>query len=133
MNNCTYKNLARQAKERMKSGFWQSFDEDLRTRIDEASSEGLNATKVADYYVSRTIRSLSGVNKDDEAFYRKISDFLNKYGEASDAMGRLVDHKVYDKLDYEGKQRYMLELSARYNAALERYKKEKAYGLLKEG
>ena len=45
----------------------------------------------------------------------------------SDAIGRLTDRAVFDKLSYEEKQRYTLTLSERYLKALERYRKECEY------
>lgn len=37
-------------------------------------------------------------------------------------LGRLTDEKVFSALDNSGKQRYILQLSARYNECLERIK-----------
>ena len=45
-------------------------------------------------------------------------------GEVSDALARLTDREVFDKLSYEEKQRYMLNLSERYLKALERFRRE---------
>ena len=59
----------------------------------------------------------------------KVKDLLDREGEVSDALGRLTDREYYDKLSYADKQRYSLELSAKYLKALERYRKEKELGL----
>ena len=45
-------------------------------------------------------------------------------GEVSDALGRLTDKEYFNSLSYEQKQRYTLELSAKYVKAKERYYKE---------
>ena len=55
----------------------------------------------------------------------KVKAMLDECGEVSDAIGRLTDKDYYATLSYEEKQRYNLELSARYLEALERYRKEK--------
>ena len=52
---------------------------------------------------------------------------LQAEGEVSDAIGRLTDRAVYDKLSYEEKQRYTLSLSERYLKALERYRREREF------
>lgn len=48
----------------------------------------------------------------------------------SDALGRLTDREYYSTLSYEEKQRYNLELSAKYLEALQRYRKEKEAGII---
>lgn len=57
---------------------------------------------------------------------------LDECGEVSDAIGRLTDKAYYATLSYAEKQRYNLELSAKYLAALERYRKEKELEAVKE-
>ena len=64
---------------------------------------------------------------EDDAFYRKVRTLLQAEGEVSDAIGRLTDRAVYDKLSYEEKQRYTLTLSERYLKALERFRRECEY------
>ena len=68
-------------------------------------------------------RQIKGSAPDE--FYLKVKAMLDECGEVSDAIGRLTDKAYYATLSYEEKQRYNLELSARYLAALERYRKER--------
>lgn len=128
----TFKSLARQAKQRMKSGYWADFDKKLKNKMERAEAEGLNPSKVAEYYVSKTIKEVNGKKDADEEFYRKVRDYLLKYGETSDIIGRLVDQEVDGTMSYEQRQRAMLVISNKYLDALERFKKEKEYGLLDE-
>ena len=65
--------------------------------------------------------------KEDE-FYLKVKKMLDSEGEVSDAIGRLTDKQYFDTLSYEEKQRYTLELSNKYLAALQKYRKEKLFG-----
>ena len=110
----------------MKSGFWRDFDERLKQKVNGASEEGQNPSKAAEYFVNKTIKEINGKKSEDE-FYKKVCAMLDEFGEVSDAIGRLVDHDVYDNMNYEQKQRYTLELSNKYLEALEKYRKEKEF------
>ena len=54
---------------------------------------------------------------------------MDEYGETSDAIGRLTDREYFNTLSYEERQRYTMELSGKYLAALEKYRKEKESAL----
>lgn len=128
----SFKELAREAKKRMKNGYWDCFDKQLNRKLDDAKTEGNNVNKVKEYYVNKQIREVNGKNRDDEEFYQKVKAMLLEYGEVSDAIGRLIDKEVYNQMNYEQKQRYTLEISNKYVVALERFKKEKEFGCVGE-
>ena len=65
------------------------------------------------------------MNRNDE----KVKNLLLTEGEVSDAIGRLTDRAYYETLSYAEKQRYNLELSGKYLAALERFKREYEFEL----
>jgi hypothetical protein len=123
----TFKYLAKEAKRRMKSGYWADFDARLQGKMEEAVLEGNNPSRVAEYYVDYTIKTVNGKKTEDE-FYSKVKALLLECGEVSDAIGRLIDYDVYNNLSYEQKQRYTLELSNKYVEALERFRREKQFG-----
>ncbi|MEG9430181.1 MAG: hypothetical protein VZQ61_04580 [Christensenellaceae bacterium] len=122
----TLKQYAKEAKRRLKNGFWQSYHKDLDEKIERASEAGVAPSKVKEYYnyvVSENIKS----RKDDEdEFYYKVKKILDEEGEISDAIGRLTDKKEFENLSYAEKQKYTLTLSERYLKAVERYNKEKS-------
>ena len=122
----TLKQYAKEAKRRLKNGFWQSYRKDLDERIERASEAGVAPSKVKEYYnyvVSENIKS----RKDDEdAFYNKVKKILDEEGEISDAIGRLTDKEEFERLSYAEKQKYTLTLSERYLKAVERYNREKS-------
>jgi hypothetical protein len=118
----TFKALARQAKERMKKGFWEDCKEDLSQRLERAKEMGLNESKAGRYFLGKVEESIVGEKTDE--FYLKVKDMLLKDGEVSDAIGRLTDKAYYETLSYEEKQRYTLSLSERYLRALERFRRE---------
>ena len=84
---------------------------------------GLNEGKVKSGIYDKVRSDIRGEKPDD--FYLRVKQLLDTYGEVSDAIGRLTDKDYYATLTYEEKQRYNLELSARYLAALEKYRAEK--------
>ncbi len=113
----TLKIAAKEAKERLKSGFWQTYG----AEIARARANGVSGTEAIAYF-SRTAEE----DGKETAFYCKVKEILDRSGEVSDILGRLAEKERYEKLDYVAKQRYMLELSDRYQRALARYKKERS-------
>lgn len=128
----SFKMLARDAKKRMKSGFWENSKTDMQEIVSRAEKNGLNKGKVERYY---TEKLSSTVKKDtdekDEEFYRRVKQMLLTEGEVSDAIGRLTDKEYYLSLSFEERQRYTLSLSERYLRALERFKRECEFDLKK--
>lgn len=125
----TLRGMARQAKLRMKSGFWAECEEEKVERLKRAEEAGLNTGEAGRYFHSEMEKRVHGETADE--FYEKVKDMLLKNGEVSDAIGRLTDHAVFDKLTYAEKQRYTLDLSEKYLRALERFKRECEFELLK--
>lgn len=125
----TLKELAREAKGRMKSGFWSACKENLDRNLASAREQGINETRVERFFADRIAATLGG-EKEDE-FYLRVKQLLLTEGEVSDAIGRLTDRAYYDTLSYEEKQRYNLSLSERYLRALERFRRESEFASLK--
>ena len=119
----TIKSIARQAKQRLKNNFWENCKQDLKQGEIQAKNKGLNENKVKSYTLGKARAEIRGEAPDD--FYLRVKAMLDECGEVSDAIGRLTDADYYNTLSYEEKQRYNLELSAKYLAALERYRREK--------
>jgi len=118
----TLRALARNAKARMKSGFWAECHEDMREKLSLAKQQGLNESKAGRYFKEKVSAKLFGETEDE--FYSKVKRMLLEDGEVSNAIGRLTDKPYYDTLSYEEKQRYNLTLSEKYLRALERFRKE---------
>lgn len=125
----TLKDLAREAKSRLKSGFWQDCKQDLQNNLTSAREKGLNETRAERYFADKITESLHG-EKEDE-FYLRVKELLLREGEVSDAIGRLTDKEYYEKLTYEEKQRYNLSLSEKYLRALERFRRENEFAVYK--
>ncbi len=119
----TLKMLAKEAKQRMKKGFWKECEAKLDNERNHAKQQGINESKMERYFQQKVVTEIRGDDTKDE-FYLKVRDLLLCEGEVSDAIGRLTDKEYYATLSYSEKQRYMLELSDKYLKALERFKRE---------
>ena len=118
----TLKSLAKEAKRRMKKGFWKECEERLNAERTHAKEQGINESKLERYFQEKVEASIKG--EEPDAFYLKVKELLLTEGEVSDAIGRLTDKAYYETLSYSEKQRYNLDLSERYLRALERFKRE---------
>lgn len=122
------KNIAKAAKNRLKSNYWADCKENIEKNTVEAESKGINAAKAKSNLKTRVKNEINGEKRDD--FYLRVKEILDNEGEVSDALGRLTDKDYYATLSYEEKQRYNLEISSKYLAALQRYRKEKELGII---
>ena len=120
------KEYAREAKQRLKSGFWENYHKNLEQEIEKAKVAGVSESKVVEYYTTKVTENIRNKEVEDQEFYFKVKKLLDEEGEVSGALGRLTDHEIYDNLSYEEKQRYNLSLSEKYLKAVERYHKEKS-------
>lgn len=125
----TLKQYAKEAKLRLKSGFWQDYKSNLDKQVEIAETSGVSPSKVKEYYSQRVYENIKKPDDDEETFYLKVKKLLDEEGEVSNAIGRLTDKTVYDSLSYDEKQRYSLKISERYLKAVERYKKENLIGI----
>lgn len=121
------KQLARKAKKRMKSDFWEQCKNDMESGARQAKDMGLNERAVKNYIGGVVQSKIKGEVQDE--FYLKVKNLLDSEGEVSDAIGRLTDKEYYESLSYAEKQRYSLELSEKYLRALEKYRKEKEFSV----
>lgn len=119
--------VARAAKQRLKNNFWKDCKKNFDLNTSEAKEKGISEIKVKSSLKGRVKSTIRG-EKDDE-FYIRVKQLLDTEGEVYDAIGRLTDKDYYEKLSYEEKMRYNLDLANRYNAALEKYREEKSIGV----
>ena len=122
----TFKDYCKEAKKRLKTGFWQDYREKLSREIVLAKEAGVSESKVKDFYTDKVSGEIKRSGNAEEDFYLKVKKILDSEGEIPDAIGRLTDKAYYQTLSYEEKQRYNLELSEKYLKAVERYRRESA-------
>lgn len=123
------KQYAREAKKRLKEGFWQKYSLNLKQELEKAEKIGVSTSRVREYYTSKVSEDISKKANDGDEFYQKVKELLSTEGEVPDALGRLTDKEYYEGLSYQEKQRYNLKLSERYLKAVERYNREKSFEL----
>jgi len=121
------KSLAKEAKSRMKKGFWEQCEKDLDVSRGFAREQGISESKMERYFAEKVTTRVRGESPDE--FYLRVKEMLLKDGEVSDAIGRLTDREYYMSLSYAERQRYTLELSEKYLRALERFKREYEFEL----
>ncbi len=121
------KQYAKEAKKRLKEGFWQNYSKDLSKGLELAEKRGISASKVKEYYTTKLNENIKKTRDENEEFYLKVKELLSTEGEVPNALGRLTDKAYYDTLSYEEKQRYTLSLSEKYLKAVERYNTEKTF------
>ncbi len=117
------KSMARAAKKRLKTNFWADCKRNFDRDTTEAKKRGVSEIQVKSSLKGKVKSEILG-EKEDE-FYLKVKKMLDSEGEVSDAIGRLTDKEYFDTLSYEEKQRYTLELSNKYLAALKKYRRER--------
>ena len=60
----------------------------------------------------------------DEQLYEKVRTMLDSEELVMNPIARLIDRTVYDKMDNEAKQLYVLELAAKFRKLKDRYYRE---------
>ena len=119
------KTVAKEAKLRLKSRFWEDYKKEVDSGVKKADEEGLTRSGVENYFKNKVIRTVNGSKKEEENFYREVKTMLDRYGKPSDALSRLMDKPYFNSLCYEEKERYLFKLSERYLKAIERYDRER--------
>ena len=122
------KTLAKEAKQRLKSGFWEKYQDDVMRSSQKARSEGVSESFVISYYQQKSEPIIRKTLSEKQSFYEKVKRILDEKGQVGNIISLLIDHDVFDSLTYDGKQKYLLELSNKYLEALERYNAEKMFG-----
>lgn len=122
----SFKSVAKEAKRRLKSGFWENCKDELSAELARARDAGVSESRACRYFTGKVSCTIRGGGEDD-AFYERVKTMLLTEGEVSDAIGRLTDRAYYNSLSYEERQRYTLALSERYLKALERFRREREF------
>ena len=131
MQGKSLKQYCKDAKKRLKNGFWQNYFETREIIIEKAQNNGASPEKVKEYLNGRLSSKIRDqINEEDEKFYEKVKKILLEEGEISNAIGRLTNKSEFDSLSYEERQRYTLSLSEKYVKAVERFNQEKTLGII---
>ncbi len=124
----THKLLAKQAKKRLVSGYWQQVQKERKLFIEEESikNKNCNISSLNEIYKRKIEREIQKINEKDpdEKLYAKVCKLLSQNEFVLNPIAQLIDHSVYDELDLHAKQIYISKLTDKYNTLKERYNNE---------
>lgn len=132
-NKTQIKSLAKLAKQRLKSGFWEDCKERVNESVTKAKEEGEQPAEVIRYYKTEVTRVIIGKNEEDEKFYQKVKAILEEFGEVSDIIGRLSDEDYMKTLTFQQREKYISEIATRYRECRERYYQERKFSVTAKG
>ena len=120
----TFKEYAKMAKQRMKSGFWEKAKQDLETEKQVAATQGLNPRKVGEEQRRRLQQQIYDYEGflEEQKFYNKVEAILDSNETVSNPIMRLADKDYMARLTPSEQQTYITRLAARYRQAVERYR-----------
>lgn len=130
----TLKQYAKEARKRMKSGFWTKINEEREKFVAEAVANGQSAEVAREQFKRKIMQRIYNSEEtaqvnDDEEFYKKVCEVLETSEFLMSPLSRLIDHSIYDNLNERDRQNYILKLSDRFVIMKERYAEEHPYSL----
>ena len=112
------KSAAKEAKQRLKSRFWEDYRKEVEIGVKKAESDGIGTGCVENYFRKLAVRTINKPAEDEEGFYVDVKNMLDEEGSRpSDALDRLMD--------YVQRERYLFVLSEKYLKCLARYDEER--------
>jgi hypothetical protein len=131
--NGQLKALAATAKQRMKNGYWQKAKRERSEAVSESEGLGKDPKAVENYLVKKVADEMNAqknaLSRAEEELYRKVCAMLDENIDVTNPIARLIDRRVYDSLEPNERQRYVLVLMFKYSELKERYHRERAlYG-----
>lgn len=61
------------------------------------------------------------ITKEDEKLYAKVKQMLDENQDVANPIAKLIDYKVFNRLDDNAKERYLFELINKYKLYKDRY------------
>ena len=125
------KKRAMLAKQRLKMGYWQKMLEERQRALGELGASDESVQLVQSLQREQVRRdeqkALSAVRADEEeSFYAKVRSILDEDENATNPIGRLIDHSCFEQLDENNKQLYILRLAEKFRQMRDRYYRERA-------
>lgn len=121
----TLKEYAKEAKMRMKSGFWDDVKARRQTDVEVAAKQGKNSDLVLGGYREVLKRKIFDVeSKEDERLYKKVCELLSQNRVVINPIGELADKAKMKNMTDSEKQHYIFELSKKFRQMKERYYRE---------
>lgn len=120
----TFKQYAKSAKTRLKSGFWEKARQDLDKEKEVAATLGIDSRKVVEEQrrkLEKQIYDYDGYRREQE-FYRKVEEILQSDQVVSNPIMRLADQDYMATLTPSQRQAYLAKVAANYQQAVDRYR-----------
>lgn len=118
------------AKQRLKMGYWQKIHKErlefLSRTNDCGRIEVMNNQFRNEYKRVNSLALGDDFAEREEKLYLRVCNILDEDENIVNPIGRLADKCAMEKMDEANRQRYILELSAKFRELRERYYREKA-------
>lgn len=123
--NGSFKEYAKQAKERLKNGFWENAKSNLEREKQVAATLGLNQRQVCEEQRQKLQKQIYDYDGfcEEQDFYAKVVAILDSNEVISNPIMRLADQSYMQTLSPKEKQVYVSKLVAKYREAVERYRR----------
>lgn len=123
--NGSFKQYARQAKDRLKNGFWENAKNNLAHEKQVAATLGLNQRQVCEEQRQKLQRQIYDYDGfcEEQDFFEKVVAILNSNEVVSNPIMRLADQAYMQTLSPREKQIYVSRLAAKYREAVDKYRR----------
>lgn len=123
--NESFKQYAKQAKDRLKNGFWENAKNNLAHEKQVAATLGLNQRQVCEEQRQKLQRQIYDYDGfcEEQDFFAKVVAILNSNEVVSNPIMRLADQTYMQTLSPREKQIYVSRLAAKYREAVEKYRR----------
>ncbi len=121
----TIKEYAKEAKARMKNGFWDDVNIQRQNDVAIAANQGKSTDVIMNEYREVLKRKIFETEtKEDELLYRKVCALLSQKRVIINPIGELADKSKMKNMSEAAKQHYVFELSKKFKQMKERYFRE---------
>ncbi len=124
-----FRKEAKEARTRLRKGFWNDIIIERRNIIENATKNGQDIKVVNEFCKRRIINKIREMNKtndlsEEDIMYKKVCEIMSSNEVLLNPLSKLINHDIYDKLNENAKQSYILKLSEQYVKLKERYDNE---------
>lgn len=115
------KQLALQAKERLKNSNYASKEENLQAKLIQERKNSLRLLSGLECKKPEITIKIINDTVDDENFKNRVYALLNQNQDTINPMASLIDQTAFDTLDEIEQEKYILDLSEKYRKVRESY------------
>ena len=111
----TFRLIARQAKQRMKQGYWEDANNSQKICLHSSSllKNSIERNLYSDYHIGLPLSN-------EEEMYNKVCEIF-RTDSAESALGQLIDKKYYNSISAHEQERYVLYMAKIYRKLKCRY------------